>query len=106
MTTRINKYSYIQDPGHGWIQVPIAEIREFGLTPSSYSYMDGPWVYLEEDCDAAAWIKAREAAGCPVTRDMLRDVHVNDYSAIRDMARYEPSLAAQTMARLSKAVGA
>ena len=99
-------YKYIQDPGHGWVRVPLAEIRELGLVPSHYSYMDREWVYLEEDCDAPAWMRAREAAGRPVAREMLHEVHQNHESKIRDMARYEPRLAAQTMARVLKAVGA
>lgn len=101
----MSTYTYFQDPGHGWIQVPLAEIRDLGLMPSHYSYTDGRYVYLEEDCDAPAWIKAREAAGCPVTPDMLRDVHQNNESHIRDMARCG-DLRQRTMAAVLAAVGA
>ena len=98
-------YRYIQDPGHGWIEVPVSEIRELGLKPSHYSYTDGGYVYLEEDCDAGAWMKAREMAGRPVAREMLREVHQNAESHIRDMARCG-DLRAQTMAGVLAAVGA
>lgn len=99
-------YTYYQNPDHGWVRVPLAELRDLGFQPSTYSYVDGPWAYLEEDCDAPAWIKARAAAGCPVARETLREVHQNGESHIRDMARYTPDLAVQTMTRLLKAVGA
>jgi hypothetical protein len=42
-------YRYIQDPGHGWIEVPRAELNALGIARqiSLYSYQLGDWVYLE-----------------------------------------------------------
>ena len=80
-------YKYIQDPGHGWIEVPVSEIRALGLKPSHCSYKKGRYVYLEEDCDALAWINARAATGRPVNRDDLVEIHTNHDSPVRDMAR-------------------
>ena len=50
------------DPGHGWLQVPIelarqAE-RESGFRLSTCSYQDETFAYLEEDCDAPAFMVA------------------------------------------------
>jgi len=55
------KYTFYEDPGHGWLRVPLAELAELGIegaiTP--YSYQDNEFAYLEEDCDAAAFIAAK-----------------------------------------------
>ena len=50
------KYTFIIDPGHGWLRVPLAEIR--GLAISSYSFRDANYAYLEEDCDAPLFMRA------------------------------------------------
>jgi hypothetical protein len=48
------------DPGHAWLEVPRAEVVAFGAEISSYSYYDPTtdMAYLEEDCDAPAFLKA------------------------------------------------
>lgn len=47
-------YRFIIDPGHGWLEVPRAELSELGIlgTISRFSFEYGAMVYLEEDCDA------------------------------------------------------
>lgn len=58
MTTTFNFHN---DPGHGWIEVNLHEMRRSGLNPtdfSVYSYRRGNTFYLEEDCDAAKFIAA------------------------------------------------
>lgn len=51
-----------EDPGHGWLQVPIPLIKELQaarkLQISGYSYRDinGENAYLEEDCDLGAFV--------------------------------------------------
>jgi hypothetical protein len=49
-------YKWIIDPGHAWLQVPLAEIE--GLKISHYSFHDGQFAYLEEDCDAGIFLTA------------------------------------------------
>ena len=50
----MHTYDYIQDPGHGWIKVPMMDLIVSGvmgkITP--YSYYTKTHAYLEEDCDA------------------------------------------------------
>jgi len=60
-----HKYSYFQDPGHGWIAVPLTELKALGIAEdiSEYSYIMGAMVFLEEDCDAALFIEAKTARG-------------------------------------------
>jgi len=62
------RYTHHQDPGHGWLEVPRAELDVLGLLPkiSAYSYQNGEQVFLEEDRDMAlfgdakGWVKYAE----------------------------------------------
>jgi hypothetical protein len=76
------KLKYYTDPGHGWVAVkrkvlegfmPLAEV-------SSFSYVKGKTVYLEEDLDAARFLKAVEAQGYTV---ILESKHTDRRSPIR-----------------------
>lgn len=72
--------SWQTDPGHGWLVVNEAQLAAVGMTrddfsPFSYAYFErierggaapGRWVYaLEEDLDAAMFIRAAERQGIP-----------------------------------------
>jgi hypothetical protein len=52
--------TFIADPAHGWLRVPLVDIAALGLetTISSYSYIDGHYAYLEEDADCADYLEA------------------------------------------------
>lgn len=54
------RYRFFQDAGHGWLEVPRAEVVASGAKISGYSYYDPAtdMAYLEEDCDALAFLKA------------------------------------------------
>lgn len=54
------QYILHSDPGHGWIAVKMRELQALGIVDkiSAYSYVKGNTVYLEEDCDAAAFFDA------------------------------------------------
>ena len=54
-------YRFIEDPGHGWLEVPRGELRVLGIEKdiSQCSYEQGDFVYLEEDCDCTAYLMAR-----------------------------------------------
>jgi len=60
-------YRYIQDPGHGWIEVPLDELENIAYKISRYSYMNPKTgkAYLEEDCDAAIFIKKLKDTDTP-----------------------------------------
>lgn len=53
------------DPMHAWLKVPYRELEELGIIAkiSSFSYRDGNYVYLEEDCDMPLYIKAIKESG-------------------------------------------
>lgn len=49
-----------EDPGHGWLQVPMDMIHKLGIASkiTGYSYQDKTNVYLEEDCDLTTLFQA------------------------------------------------
>ena len=56
-------YSFLSDPGHGWLKVPIEDLIAVGLNLekiSACSYYDRKqtYVYLEEDRDANVFFRA------------------------------------------------
>ena len=57
-------YTKYQDPAHGWVRVPIKDVKDSGIYVSPFSYTDGRFVYLEEDCDATRFIRT---TNCIVT---------------------------------------
>ena len=64
-TERINTlkntpHNLWNDPGHGWLEVRISDLKLLGIDKkvSGYSYRDpdGERAYLEEDCDMSLYI--------------------------------------------------
>lgn len=58
-------YNFYSDPGHGWLEVKRSELAFLGIleTISGFSYQKGDSVFLEEDCDAPKFFRAKDAAG-------------------------------------------
>ena len=80
------RYTFVTDPGHGWVSVPLEDIKRLGITDniSAYSYMTDKRVYLEEDCDAGLFL---DAAG--IDLDSLPCTY-SDNSKCRSYASYDP----------------
>lgn len=59
----MTEYNFYTDPGHGWLEVPRAELKALGILSkvSGYSYQKGNMVYLEEDCDLSLFCDTRGA---------------------------------------------
>jgi len=76
-------FIYHQDPGHGWIQVPLTHpvIVEIYPKITGYSYVDEHSVYLEEDCDASLFDDRLKAHGLTPTYERS---HTNQDSPIRN----------------------
>lgn len=59
--------AYLQDPAHGWFEVPVSLVSELGIGReiSAYSYVsrDGLTAYLEEDMDALRFHHAMQRKG-------------------------------------------
>ena len=49
--------AWIADSAHAWLRVPLACVEASGYEPTAYSYRDATYAYLEEDCDAPAYLK-------------------------------------------------
>lgn len=81
-------YNYLQDPGHGWLAVPVKDLHELGLvrndfSPYSYVSRSGSTVYLEEDFDASFYVEVYKAAlGQP---PHFHEKHTNNRSFIRSL---------------------
>ena len=70
------KYTFISDPGHAWLRVPLAEIR--GLDISSFSFRDANYAYLEEDLDAGTFMRAKG-----LTSDDVVELYVRHFDRNR-----------------------
>jgi hypothetical protein len=81
------QFTYLQDPGHGWLIVPASLVRDLGVTPSHYSYIDraSGYAYLEEDCDAGAFMRALRATG---VQPVIQEVHTPRDAKCRALPRW------------------
>ncbi len=57
--------TFHNDPGHGWLEVPLADLTTLGVADdiSSSSYQYETSAYLEEDVDAGVYLRAAREAG-------------------------------------------
>ena len=80
------QFNYIQDPGHGWIEVPKDLAHAFGFQDkiTSYSFHNRDFYYLEEDQDAGLLIDALKENK---TGYILLEDHTNGESFVRSLAR-------------------
>lgn len=76
-------FTFHNDPGHTWLQVPISLIRKLGveLHISPSSYMNGNDAFLEEDGDAPLFLKALTEAGntYSITEEYEENTPIRDY---------------------------
>ena len=84
--------NFYQDPGHGWLAVPLPLLEQLGILDkvSGYSYMRGTMAHLEEDCDYSLFAAAMREAGKVFT---VREHHTNKRSKIRGYCRYHAGVA-------------
>jgi hypothetical protein len=77
-----NQLVAVNDPGHGWLKVPMWELKALGImdkiTPYSFISDAGKLAYLEEDCDATTYLKARKEQGHP--DPVIVDQYVNYFN--------------------------
>ena len=67
-TRKTRTFTYHEDPGHGWIEVPMQALYALGIADkiTPFSYRNGDTAFLEEDCDATTFIKALQTQGIEV----------------------------------------
>jgi hypothetical protein len=82
-------FTFHTDPRHGWLEVSIPNLLSVGLAPSdfsAYSFEGNGNVYLEEDCDAAVFIRTYEQVVGPFESV---EAHSNFDHWIRRLRRIE-----------------
>jgi hypothetical protein len=85
------KLTFHIDAGHGWLEVPIADLRTLGIAEkiSTYSYQKNEVAYLEEDCDATLFCDKAEGLGFHLE---ISEVYDGDQSKIRRFDHYQASV--------------
>ena len=93
------KLDFYEDPGHGWLAVPLEVLDMLGLIDqiSPYSYMRGGLAHLEEDCDFSLFCRAMNDRALFFT---LRHRHTDNRSRIRNYDPYSPALARRNLANI------
>ena len=94
-------FDFIQDPGHGWVKVPVALLLELKIADdiTCFSYYRDGFAYLEEGCDLSRFFNAYRArfGADPKLRDRVaRDRR----SKVRGYTCYTPAIAAYIGQRL------
>lgn len=78
-------YTYHQDPAHGWVEIPLSELRLYNLDISKYSYQDRNSAYLEEDSDLSKLMRALQDRGITMK---FNYIHVEGRHWIRELPSY------------------
>ena len=93
------KLDFYEDPGHGWLAVPLELLDTLGLIDrvSRYSYLRGRYAHLEEDCDYSLFAQAMRERNVPFT---IREHHTDNRSRIRGYASYHPEHAKINLAHI------
>jgi hypothetical protein len=87
-------FTYLQDPGHGWLIVSRSDLAGAGMATadfSSCSYVRGDTLALEEDCDMPRFLKRLDERGVPYR---LREQHTGAEAHVRRWAANLPPAAA------------
>lgn len=60
-----NDLTFIEDPGHGWLRIPLADVAVLGIQDeiTACSFIEGDYAYLEEDCDYNIFCQACQEQG-------------------------------------------
>lgn len=84
--------NFYEDPGHGWLAVPLELLDRLGILDkiSTYSYMRGKLAHLEEDCDYSLFWAAAQRAGLEIH---VRTRRTDNRSRIRNYCHYSPGVA-------------
>jgi len=77
-------YIFYEDPGHGWLAVPMDHLIALGVADkiTGYSYLLGNTAYLEEDCDLGVFVLAyKEKFGkLPIFKQKYQEnCHIRHY---------------------------
>jgi len=95
-------YEMHTDAGHGWLKVERIELVKLGIEAkiSAYSYVNGPWAYLEEDCDLGTFARAK--GWTANANNGVTVINDGDRSDIREYSCYGHDMDDFIFAKLSK----
>lgn len=87
-----SKWRFYEDPTHGWLEVHKDEILEVGIENdiTSCSYVNGDYVYLEEDYDIGLFLSKKGYKRLP--REIVEEVYTNTISVVTSYKPYHSSL--------------
>ena len=90
-------YNFYSDPSHGWLRVPMAHVDELGIRDriSAYSYKNGKWAYLEEDCDYRVFEEAFKEK-FDIYPAFMRKNPARDWSSIRSYDFFQTNILIDT----------
>jgi hypothetical protein len=77
-------FTYLQDPGHGWLIVDRTDLAAAGMSASDFtvcSYVHDDTLALEEDVDMARFLKRLDERGIAYR---LREQHTNNDAYVRN----------------------
>jgi hypothetical protein len=82
--SKAKRYYKYNDAGHGWLRVHIKDIVKCGIENmiTAWSYINGKYVYLEEDCDMSFFLQAAD------NYIIINTYTRKDYSRIRNFESY------------------
>ncbi len=90
------EYKFHEDPAHGWLQVPRAQVKEIADQITSFSHMDEKFVYLEEDNDVMTFLQHLSiSSGVPreevaeIIQNKTEIVVHDDLCHIRKLPKFE-----------------
>jgi len=84
--------NYHTDPGHGWLEVPMAVLKELEIYDmiTYFSYKKDGMAYLEEDCDMGLFLKTVKRLFDKDCRQLdINVINTNDSSVIRNYRRFK-----------------
>jgi hypothetical protein len=80
---------YLTDAGHGWLEVSLTQYPDAVEYGTGFGYLDaqGQVIYLEEDCEMGAFLRAH-----PEARERIYHENFDGDSAVRRLPRNEARL--------------
>lgn len=99
MPTISTNLTFIEDPGHGWLRVPLADVAALGIAEeiTPYSFVDNDYAFLEEDCDYGTFMNACQAQNVPIPDMKTEYVSYFDLS----QASFTPDRFQERLARVA-----
>lgn len=97
----MEQYRLIEDPGHGWLEVPTLELVSLGISEKisafSYQSVDRELSYLEEDCDLGTFAIAKGWSQATAYKNWRTEYQENTF--IRGLKSYSPVTATRPEGR-------